>query len=173
MRLVDTSVELGRVLPLLPTPPVPGVTVRAGSGPDVPRLQEIAAAFVGNRFHRDPRIPSDRAAGVYTSWVSSAVEGRHGQVLVGAAGDGLAGLATWHAPDDSLGVCVMALVAIHPDHRGRRVLDALVTGCASAAGAGARALVTSTQVSNGPALRAFGRHGLLPFGARHILHGWL
>ncbi len=62
----------------------------------------------------------------------------------------------------------LGLVAVHPDRRGRGLLAALTRACAERAGG--RALVTSTQVGNLAALRGFARTGLLPVGARHVLH---
>jgi hypothetical protein len=178
--LIDTSVELSTRLPLAPasvthpggqdTNPTEAVARDPVAG-DSPILGEIAAGFVENRFHRDPRIPRAAATGVYTRWVAAAAEGRHGKLLVAELEGQAAGIATYVAPDDALQVGLVALVAIHPRFRGRRLLDTLIRGCAERLGG--RALVTSTQVSNSAALRAFGRHGLLPIGARHIFHGWL
>lgn len=171
LSLVDTSVELGTRLPLRRTPPVPGVTVRGPRPDDQQALAAIAATFVGNRFHRDPRIPVEKASGVYAGWAVAAMKGDHGRLLLAEADGQVAGLSSYSPPDDELGVGQVALVVIAPGFRGRRVIDPLMDGCARELAC--EALVTSTQVSNSPALRAFGRHGLLPFGARHIFHGWL
>ena len=169
--LVDTSVELGRSLPLLATPEVPGVIVRRPRPDDEPSLVAIASSFVGNRFHQDPRIPADKARGVHAGWVVSAMKGDHGRLMLAEADGEVAGFSSYSPPDDELGVGLVALVVIHPKFRGRRVIDPLMVGCARELACDA--MVTSTQVSNSPALRAFGRHGLLPMGARHIFHGWL
>ena len=174
MALVDTSVELGTRLPLLPTAPVEGVAVRAPQSRDRMPLMEIARSFRGNRFHQDPRIPRHRATEVYACWVVSAMEGDHGRLLLAEISGQVAGITTYTPGEDELGVGTVALVVIAPEFRGRRVIDPLMAGCAQVlAGEGDTVMVTSTQVSNGPALRAFGRHGLLPHGARHIFHGWL
>jgi len=171
MSLVDTSVELGRLLPLAHTPAVAGVTTREPQPEDREALVEIASTFVGNRFHRDPRVAADRATGVYAQWVVAAMEGRHGLLVVAELDGAVAGFSSYYPPDDDLGVGMVALVVVHLDTRGRRVIDPLMDGCARQLAC--EAMVTSTQVSNSPALRAFGRHGLLPVGARHIFHGWL
>lgn len=172
LSLVDTSVELGTILPLKATPPVPGVTVRRPRPADQEALAAMAVTFVGNRFHQDPRIPAEKAVGVYAGWVVSAMKGDHGRLLLAEVDGEVAGFSSYASPDDELGVGSVALVVIHPGFRGRRVIDPLMDGCAREL-APAEAMVTSTQVSNSPALRAFGRHGLLPVGARHIFHGWL
>lgn len=170
MLLVDTSLELATPLPLLPTPPVDGLTVRPGGDADLDQLAAIAVSFVGNRFHQDPRIPADLARGVYASWVTQAVQGNHGQLLLAELEGRVAGFTTFDTLDQPLDVGIVALVAVHPDFRGRRVLDPLMHACARQGGW--QALVTSTQVSNHAAQRAFGRHGLKPIGARHIFHLW-
>lgn len=171
LRLVDTSVELATVLPLKETPPVPGIAVRPPRAEDREALAALATSFVGNRFHRDPRIPADKAAGVYAGWAVAAMKGDHGRLVVAEADGRVAGFSSYTVPDDDLDVGTVALVVVHPDFRGRRVVDPLMVGCAEQLAC--RAMVTSTQVSNSPALRGFGRHGLLPIGARHIFHGWL
>jgi len=169
-RVVDTSVELGRRLPLASPAGAPDLLVRRGRPEEGDRLADIAQGFVLNRFHRDRRIDPDLARGVYRGWARAALEGRHGDLVLAEADGEVAGLATYVVADGELGVGLVALVAVHPDFRGRRVLDALMAGCEQELGG--QVMVTSTQVSNGPALRAFGRHGLLPYGARHIFHRW-
>jgi dTDP-4-amino-4,6-dideoxy-D-galactose acyltransferase len=166
-RLVDTSLELGARLPLELAGA--GATVREARAGDLPRAFEAVASFVANRFHRDERIPRERAAAVYRSWLEAALRGEHGRLLVCEHEGEVAGCVTW-APADGLGVGLLGLLAVHPAHRGRGVLAALVAGCAARVGSTARALVTSTQVGNLAAQRGFARAGLLPVGARHILH---
>lgn len=169
-RVVDTSVELGRRLPLASPAGAPDLVIRSGRPEEGDRLADIAQGFVLNRFHRDQRIDPALARGVYRGWARAALAGRHGDLVLAEADGEVAGLATYAVADQELGVGLVALVAVHPDFRGRRVLDALMAGCEQRLGG--QVLVTSTQVSNGPALRAFGRHGLLPYGARHIFHRW-
>ena len=169
-RVVDTSVELGRRLPLASPEGAPALTVRSGRPDEGDRLADIAEGFTLNRFHRDRRIDPVKARGVYRGWARSALEGHHGELLLAEVDGAVAGLTTFAVADEVLGVGLVALVAVHPDFRGRRVLDALMAGAEMKLGG--QVLVTSTQVSNGPALRAFGRHGLLPYGARHIFHRW-
>ncbi len=170
-RLVDTSVELGRRLPLSSPEGAPDLVVREGKPDEAEVLADIAQGFTQNRFYRDPRIPASLARGVYRGWAHAALEGRHGNLVLAEDKGDVAGLATYLTADADLQVGLVALVAVHPRFRGRRVLDALMAGCEQRLGG--RVLVTSTQVSNGAALRAFGRHGLLPFAARHIFHAWL
>lgn len=169
--LVDTSVELGARMPLRVAPPPPGVQVTEGRAGDLQRLQDIAAAFVDNRFHRDPRIPAERARAVYTRWVEAALAGEHGQLLQVALDDAPVGFATYQRGTGPAGVDVFGLVGVEAAHRGRRLLEALLAGCVRRLEG--RALVTSTQVYNPAALRGFARAGLLPFSSRHVLHAWL
>lgn len=171
--LLDTSVELcrkGAGAMALPEPEA-GVQVRPGRPEDLPALQQIARTFNRNRFHRDPRIPPARAGAVYARWVEAALAGRHGSLLLCEVEGRVAGLATYTRLSGRLDAGLVALVAVHPEQRGRGLLGPLVAGCARALGCGL--LVSSTQVSNGPALRAFARQGLLPFAARHVFHLWL
>lgn len=171
MRLCDTSVELGVRLPLASKAPSSEVVVRASRPEDHQALADIGASFTGNRFHRDPRIPVERASGVYRQWALAAARGEHGRLLLCEVRGRPAALATYYPVDEALGIGIMALVVVHQEFRGLHLLDSLVHGCAQALGG--RYLCTSTQVSNSAALRAFGRHGLLPHGARHIFHLWL
>jgi GNAT superfamily N-acetyltransferase len=171
MLLADTSLELGVRLPLV-APASPGdATLRGAHDADLPALRAIAATFVENRFHRDPRIPRARATALYERWVEAAARGAHGALVVAELEGEVVGFASWLEADAELGVAVMGLVAVHPARRGRGLVGALVAGCAPRAAG--RALVTSTQVTNAAALRAFARSGLHPVGARQILHGWL
>jgi GNAT superfamily N-acetyltransferase len=168
-RLVDTSVELGAILPLPASSASAGVVVRDARGEDLPRLTDAVRGFVANRFHRDQRIPRERATAVYLSWVEAALRGEHGRLLTCELGTGeVAGCVSFVPADGALGVGTLGLVVVDPAHRGRGLLAAMVEGCV--ARTGGRALVTSTQVGNLSALRSFARSGLLPIGARHVLH---
>jgi ribosomal protein S18 acetylase RimI-like enzyme len=170
--LVDTSIEIGTRLPLTAAPPpVAGLQIRAPRGEDQRELEAIAATFRANRFHRDSRVPAERARGVYTSWVTAAAEGRHGRLLVAELDGRVAGFCAYVPAGDGEPVVTIGLAAIAPPHRGRRLFESLVCACAEEAAA--RVLVSSTQVSNTATLRAFARLGLLPYNARHVLHGWL
>jgi ribosomal protein S18 acetylase RimI-like enzyme len=170
--LVDTSVELGARQPLAAVRPPEAVRIRTPRAEDRGELEAIAATFRANRFHRDSRIPEERARAVYTSWVAAAADGRHGELLLAEVGGRVAGFCTYLvAGEGEVSVGTIGLVVIAPPCRGRRLLDPLVRACAAAAGG--RAVATSTQVSNAAALRAFARCGLLPYNARHVLHGWL
>lgn len=171
--LVDTSVELGALLPFSlqrPLLPRSEVQVRLARAEDAAPLQMIAATFTANRFHRDPRILPEKAGEVYTQWVLAAMEKKHGYLLVAEVANTVAGFATYQPADDPLGISVMGLVVVGPAFKGQGIIDALIT--ASAQQLSGQGLVTSTQVSNTAALRAFGRHGLLPINARHIFHYW-
>ena len=155
--LVDTSAELGAPLPGPAAPASRPPHVRPARPEDLAALLEIAAGFTANRFHRDPRLPRERAAAVHARWITAASRGEHGRALVAVDEGQVAGFATLSPPDDALGVAVTGLVAVHPAHRGRRLLERLVAACAAESPAAEpwRALYTSTQVSNVAALRAF------------------
>lgn len=176
--LVDTSVELGTPLPLWDTPVGPSMQTRSAAASDRQELLETVAGFTANRFFRDPRIPRAKAGEVYAKWINAALEGQHGHLLVAEVDGRVAGLSTYVPADDALGVGLVALVAVHPAFQGQGIVNSLMSGCAEMMQDPswdwpATAMVTSTQVTNSPALRAFGRHGLLPYNARHIFHGWL
>jgi len=170
-QLVDTSIELGGKLPLPYFLPPTDFCVRSATKDDREPLASIAATFELNRFHWDERIPRQKAKEVYTSWVAAAAEGRHGQLLVIEVDGQVAGFATFVPADEEVKVGIVGLVVIHPSFRGQRLLDPLLAACAQQIEG--RACVTSTQVSNISALRAFIRNGLLPIGARHVFHRWL
>jgi len=165
--LVDTSIEIGICGRPLSTPTPAATLVRPARDSDVEALRSLARGFVDNRFHRDPAIPPAKATTLYESWATCALD----RVLVIEQEGQVVGLATYAPADDALAVAVVGLVVVHPEARGRGLVGPLLSGCA--ARAGGQALVTSTQLSNVAALRAFARLGLLPYAARHVLHGWL
>jgi len=164
--LVDTSVELGAAL----TSAAPS-RARPRRAEDLVALRAIARSFRANRFHLDRRIDPERADALYESWAE------HGAALVvDDGGDGIAGFCGWRPPDtdDPLRVGALTLIVISPEARGRGHFGELVGGVRAALlSAGARLMVTSTQIHNAAALRAFQREGLRPFGARHVFHRWI
>ncbi len=169
--LVDTSIELGLKNDVhhsfsLAT----GHLARDAVLGDLERVELIASSFVNNRFHRDDKIPRDKATQVYLKWVKNAIKNQHGRLLVVESHKSVLGFSTYRSGSPPLDIDVVGLVVVHPEARGQRVLESLVAGCRQRFRG--RAVVTSTQASNAAALRAFGRLGLLPFAARHILHGW-
>lgn len=163
--LVDTSVELGAAL----TSVAPS-RARPRRPEDLPALRAIARTFRANRFHLDPRIDPGRADALYESWAE-----QDDAVVVEQDG-AIAGLCGWRPPgaDDPLGVGQLTLIVIAPEARGRGHFGELVRGVRAAlVSTGARLMVTSTQVHNVRALRAFQREGLRPFSARHVFHRWI
>lgn len=174
-RWVDTSIEIGKPLGGDPPRITPDPRVRAARADDVPALRAIAREFRRNRFHFDPRIPKDKAAGVYESWVTNAAEGRGESLLVAQDGARVAGFCGYRAPaaGDALRAATLTLFVIAREARGRGLFDALHAAVERVALAnGALALVSSTQVHNARALHAFARAGMRPFSARHVFHRW-
>jgi len=168
--LVDTSIELGRRGRKRSSSPPAGARVRAPSPADSRALRRVARTFVDNRFHRDPRLQA-RASALYDNWAGAAMQGRHGQLKVVEAGGRVAGFCTYvTCVDPELRVGQIGLAVLDRRFRGQGLFAPLVSTCAAEIKG---AVVTSTQVDNTGALRAFGRLGLLPFAARQILHGWL
>lgn len=168
--LVDTSVELGRLGG--PNPPRPSeLRLRDPEPGDAAALRRIARSFVDNRFHRDPNLAAGKAAALYARWADAARLGRHGRMIVAEVEGQVGGFCTYVPASTPDGVGLVGLVVIERRRRGGGIFAPLVSAAARAAGG--RATVTSTQVTNAPALRAFAKLGLLPFGARQILHGWL
>jgi RimJ/RimL family protein N-acetyltransferase len=162
--LVDTSVELGTALHS-----APASTSRPARPEVLPELRRIARTFRANRFHLDRRIDAARADALYEAWAthdSSVVVEDRGRPV---------GFCGWRAPenDDPLRVGALTLIVIAPEARGRGYFGELVRGVRAALhGAGARYVVTSTQVHNAASLRAFAREGFVPCGARHVFHRW-
>jgi ribosomal protein S18 acetylase RimI-like enzyme len=163
---VDTSVELGVAI----GPPAPPSRSRPARTEDFPAMRAVARTFRANRFHLDGRIDPARADALYESWAAKE------PVLVADGADGVAGFCGWQPPeaDDPLRVGSLTLIVLAPEARGRGHFGELVRGVRAAlVEAGARLLVTSTQVHNARALRAFAREGLRPLGARHVFHKWI
>ena len=185
--LVDTSVELGQVveqgLEQVGECMADGehlmadgehLSVRPARSSERVLLQQMAVTFEENRFHRDRRISKRQAEGVYRSWVDSALA--TDTLLAGEHDGKLAALATYSPADEGLGVATLGLVIVAPNYRGRGVFGPLLHGATRllrrTSGVAPRAIVTSTQVSNIRALRAFMREGFRPIQARHVLHRW-
>ncbi|MFH1131356.1 MAG: GNAT family N-acetyltransferase [Pseudomonadota bacterium] len=167
--LVDTSVELG-CTDLLQREGS-NATVREGKPSDCDGLCTVAMTFVNNRFYRDPHIPNDKANGVYTSWVTKALAGKHGNLMVVETGGQVAGVCTYIPSEpDGLNVGIIGLIVIGPEFRNKGLSAPLVTACANQMNC--VAVVTSTQEDNIASLRAFGNLGLMPINTRCILHRW-
>ena len=162
--LADTSVELGAVLSDPPTSPA-----RPACSEDAPELRRIARTFRQNRFHLDRRVDPARADALYEAWAT------HDASVVVEENGRPVGFCGWRPPDpdDALRVGALTLIVIAPEARGKGHFPDLVRGVRAALhAAGARVMITSTQVHNAAAMRAFAREGLLPFSARHVFHRW-
>jgi len=163
-RLVDTSVELGTALG-----EAPPSTARDARPEDRETLRRIARTFRANRFHLDERIDPGRADALYEAWVD------RDQTIVVEEGGRVVGFCGWRRPDqaDPAAVGTLTLIVIAPEGRGRGHFSSLVRGVRGRLlEAGARWMVTSTQVYNAAAHRAFFREGLRPYVARHVFHRW-
>lgn len=180
LRLMDTSLELGlnkheaQIAGEQASNPSTsgGVTLREGRHADGEELSRVAATFTENRFHRDPRIDDDSAAGVYRQWVSNAAAGLRQNVLVAEVAGRLAGFCTYQdASSAELDVGTIGLLTVAPEFRGRGIARSLVDGAVRKMNA--CRIVSSTQVENFASQRTFASLGFKTLGARHTLHGWL
>ncbi|MCB9555584.1 MAG: GNAT family N-acetyltransferase [Deltaproteobacteria bacterium] len=169
-RLVDTSLEIGNARP--PVGDIGGGRWPAETAQvaDIEQLVKLSHAFTDNRFYRDPAIATQLARGVYEKWVSAATQA--GELLCVRDAGQCVGLCTTRQIDlATTPFGLIGLVIVAPAYRGRGVFDALLDGARRAlCPDGESALVSSTQLNNVAAQRAFARHGLYPFAARHVLH---
>lgn len=123
-------------------------------------------AAVGDDTGVTRRRPQEDVDAAAMDFVSSTAAMRGGRRLwrIGRVGDDVVGVILPTAND---GGPVLNYVGVVPEHRGRRVVDELLSETARLqAGAGAARVRADSDVANRTMHAAFGRAGWKPFGRR-------
>lgn len=128
-----------------------GVPVYRAEKPDIPRLQEIAAAvFTEDRLHKDPMVSKDDADAAKAKWVADAVMDPHRAVLI--HGQPIAGFLSYF-PGETV---TIDLIAVHPESRERHIgTSLLIAACHSA-----KWVCAGTQSTNESARRLYSSLGM-------------
>jgi dTDP-4-amino-4,6-dideoxy-D-galactose acyltransferase len=152
----------------------PSARVRPAAPADVPALARIAAvSHRDTRFYADPHFDSARCDRLYSVWIENSCRGYADAVLVveNDAG-GAAGYVTCHR-DAAASRGHVGLFAVGEQARGRGAGAALMRAALRWFAANQIAAMTvATQLRNLPALRFYGRCGLLVRRAEMWFHLW-
>lgn len=162
-RVVDVTVTMAGP-PVAPSET--GVEVGDATAQDVPALLEIAERHYGvSRFHLDPRVGGAVAGAIKRDWLQAYADGTRGDQLLAARAAGRAiGFLARIRRDD--GTDVIDLIAVHPEHRGAGVGEALVAALSPPGGR----VEAGTQASNALAVRFYERLGFAFRASAYVLH---
>ena len=159
LRLVDVGVDstlaiVRRSLAVGPS----NLAVRAAAEADIPVLQAIAAdAFTMSRFSVDPFFTVDEVRDFHRTWTFNLCRGLAQTVLVAESAGAVAGFIACTASD---GEGRIALIATHPDFRGRGVGRTLVAAALDWFDqVNCRVVHVKTQAQNLSALALYHRSG--------------
>jgi ribosomal protein S18 acetylase RimI-like enzyme len=161
--VMDVNVQLVR--PPASLPPCT-IRVRDADAHDAASVRKLAsAAFVYDRFHRDPAIGHAAAGQLKAEWADNYFTGRRGdRMILAEDGDGVCGfLQLLTGPD---GAMVIDLIAVDKRSRGKGFARAMI---AQAAAAG-RAMRVGTQIANLPSLALYESLGFRMTSASFVLH---
>ncbi len=106
--------------------------VRLANAKDLEFVQRVAeTVFVWDRFHRDPRIPLEKAVLLYQKWVENAVLGKRGGAFIVEAEGRKLGFHTFAIDFEfnqfsDVKVAQMDLIAIIPHPRVKNVWETLI-----------------------------------------------
>jgi ribosomal protein S18 acetylase RimI-like enzyme len=175
---VDGIVTFGRRAPSQPIEiQNQDITIRLATQADAEAAAEIArSAFIYDRFHADPAIPSDVADRLHFEWVRNSCSGVAADaVVLGFVGGELAGFVTCKIQSDSekyLGekIGTVVLVATREGYRGKGVAASLTAASVNwFATRGVTVIEVGTQLRNTPASRLYQRCGFEIVGASSSL----
>jgi len=134
-------------------------------------IEAIAASsFVHQRFHVDPRFPSELADARYVQWIGRSWEDPEHQFAVLRQGGQVAGFWLFELSDRT---AYLHLTAIGPAYQGQGLGRRLWTAGASLlAGQGAEAIRTTISAANLPVVSLYGRLGWRLCDPEVTLHRW-
>jgi ribosomal protein S18 acetylase RimI-like enzyme len=131
------------------------------------------AMSAGNssRFAADTRIPRDRFAALYETWVRRSTRREMADTVIIATRDAEpVGFVTGSLREFRASI---GLFAVAESAQRRGIGSALLRAAAAwAAGAGASELDAVTQLGNQPAVRCYSRHGFRQVELQHVFHFW-
>lgn len=171
--VVDLNVVLARArADHSPPLDVTGVAVKDATPEHYAAALDIAErSFRYSRFHLDPLISRTAADRVKREWIRSYVEGRRGERLMLAHGDGqvLGFLAVLASNEEGRRVRTIDLIAVAPHAQGRGVGTALVSSFIERY-ADCDRLEVGTQAANIPSLALYQRCGFRVARTRMVMH---
>jgi RimJ/RimL family protein N-acetyltransferase len=136
-----------------------GIEVRRATAADLPRVLEIAgSAFRNERFHVDPRLPTELADRRYRHWAASSLA--HPSQRLFVVCEGSTAVAFFVTEDMADGTCYWHLNAVAPELQGRgygrKAWSAMID---HAAANGARRVRSSIAARNHRVLNLYARLG--------------
>lgn len=167
-----TDLRVTRVLEPLPSPSGKLEGIRPARPEDIPALRAIARVSHGDaRFFHDPKLPPERCAALYETWIERACEGRADHVWV-AEQDGLAvGYMTCVLVPPATGS--LDLSAVASERRGSGIGERLVRASLGwFVRQGCREARVVSQARNLSAARLFERVGFRTASVELWYHLW-
>lgn len=177
-QLMDTLVYYDRHLEYLP-PRVAlpgGLTCRLAVSEDAPAVAAVArAGFHGymGHYHADPRLDDAAADAAYVEWAETSTAGvsPDAPVLIIENGDRVVAFLTLHreSPNDM----ELVLSAVAPECHGQGLYAMLIAEAFPLSRtAGAKRVVTSTQINNYAVQRVWSRLGFVHCRSLYTFHKW-
>lgn len=177
-RLMDTLVYHDRPLDVLPPRGAlsDGLTCRLAVPDDAPAVAAVArAGFHGymGHYHTDPRLDDAAADAAYVEWAetSTARVSPEAPVLVVESGGRIVSFLTLrrNSPEEM----ELVLSAVAPECHGQGLYAALISEAFPVSqAAGAKRIVTSTQINNYAVQRVWSRLGFIHCRSLYTFHKW-
>lgn len=177
-RLMDTLVYYQRALgdDVVVPDAGPDISLRLASADDSPAVSAIAqAAFQGyfGHYHADPRLEDAAADAAYVQWAEKSVAAASSEapVIVACDPGGPVGFLTLR--QNSLEEFELVLSGIDAESQKKGLYTTLIAeGVLLSRKAGARRVITSTQVNNYGVQRVWSRMGFSHYRSLYTLHKW-
>lgn len=166
-RLVDTALTLA--VKHISDAEANDVRVRFAEAGDEAAVLDLAGrSFRYSRFHLDPDIPRPLADEIKTRWAGNYFSGQRGDYMaVAERGGRVVGfLQLLVAADQGL---IIDLIAVHPDHRGLGLAEAMIRFAFTACGRPGP-VRAGTQSANLPSLALYHKLGFHVVASNHVFH---
>lgn len=149
---------------------VENVTITERMSPN-PRILEIAAsAFRYSRFFNDPRLPVDKARGIYHQWVTNAFDKENKYFVMAQENNDIQGFVLVSIDDTTV---VIELIAVDESYRGQHVGTRLLAAVETfAKKSGCSAVRVGTQIDNITAIRFYTGYGFRMTNIASMYHLW-
>lgn len=169
-RMVDVRVTLATSVT---TGSAPIGSHRLAAPGDIEELAAIArSALRISRFYGDPRLPDDRCADFYETWIRNSIDGPMADAVLVHRGDhGIEGFVTVRSTGSHR--ATLPLVAVHPDRHGRGIGRSLLAASVHWLGSsGVTHADVTTQLANTAAIRLYESAGFRFQESSIWLHRW-
>lgn len=177
-QLMDTLVYYSRDLAELPSARqlAEGVMLRQATPEDAASVARLAReAFAGymGHYHADPRLHDTAADAAYVEWAETSTEqvSPDAPVLLAEISQTVTGFLTLrrNSPDEM----EIVLNAVGPESQDKGLYTALVAASLPLSReAGAKRIITSTQINNYAVQRVWSRFGFVHYRSCYTLHKW-